>query len=128
MVTAYDLDGKLVREYGDREEIADRADVNTQVNFGHLAVDEMGNNYFSFDYLPEPTVRKFDRVGYLALEISLKTLEFEPAAQAARKAIARSEDEQNSIPSLHRIISAVGVDPELPGAVDCDWDPADAVR
>jgi hypothetical protein len=112
LVTAYDLGGKMVRDYGDREEIADRADVNTQVNFGRLAVDEMGNNYFSFDYLPEPTVRKFDRVGYLALEISLKTLEFEPAAQAARKAIARSEDTENSIPSLHRIISAVGVDPQ----------------
>jgi len=112
LVTAYDLTGKVVRDYGDRDEIADRVDINRQVNFGHLVVDEMGNNYFSFDYLPEPTVRKFDRVGYLALEISLKTLEFEPAAQAARKAIARSEDTENSIPSLHRIISAVGVDPQ----------------
>jgi hypothetical protein len=112
LVTAYDLGGKMVRDYGDREEIADRADVNTQVNYGHLVVDNMGNNYFSFDYLPEPTVRKFDRVGYLAMEISLKTLEFEPAAQAARKAVARSEDSEKSIPSLHRIISAVGVDPQ----------------
>jgi hypothetical protein len=110
LVTAYDLTGRLVRDYGDREEIADRADLNTQANFGHLTADETGNNYFSFDYLPEPTVRKFDRVGYLALEISLKTLEFEPAAQAARKAIARSESLENSVPSLHRIISAVGVD------------------
>ena len=33
-------------------------------------------------------------------------------AQAARKAIARSENTENSIPSLHRIISAVGVDPQ----------------
>lgn len=112
LVTAYDLGGKLVREYGDREEIANRADVNTQVNYGHLVVDDMGNNYFYFEYLPEPTVRKFDHVGYLAQEISLKTLEFEPAAQAARKAIVRSEDSEKSIPSLHRIISAVGVDPQ----------------
>jgi hypothetical protein len=112
LVTAYDLAGKMVRDYGDREEIADRADINTQVNFGHLSADDMGNNYFSFDYLPEPTVRKFDHVGYLAMEISLKTLEFAPAAQAARKAITRSENTENSIPSLHRIISAVGVDPQ----------------
>jgi hypothetical protein len=112
LITAYDFAGKFVRDYGDREEIADRADVNTQVNFGHLAVDDMGNNYFSFDYLPEPTVRKFDHVGYLTLEISLKTLEFQPAAQAARKAIARSGDSEKIVPSLHRIISAVGVDPE----------------
>jgi hypothetical protein len=112
LVTAYDLSGKVVREYGDREEIADRADVNTQVNYGHLVSDDMGNNYFYFEYLPEPTVRKFDHVGYLAMELSLKTLEFEPAAQAARKAIVRSEDSEKSIPSLHRIISAVGVDPQ----------------
>jgi hypothetical protein len=112
LVTAYDFAGKVVRDYGDREQIADRADINTQVNYGHLAADEMGNNYFYFDYLPEPTVRKFDRVGYLAMEIALKTLEFEPAAQAARKAIARSQDDERVVPSLHRIISAVGVDPE----------------
>jgi hypothetical protein len=112
LVTAYDLAGKVVRDYGDREEIADRADVNTQLNFGRLVVDDVGNNYLYFEYLPEPTVRKFDHVGYLALEISLKTLEFEPAAQAASKAIVRSQDSEKSIPSLHRIISAVGVDPQ----------------
>ena len=109
LVTAYDLTGKVVREYGDREQIADRADVNAQVNFGHLVADDMGNSYFAFDYLPEPTVRKFDRVGYLATDISLKTLEFEPSASAARKAIARA---QNGTPALHRIVTAVGVDPQ----------------
>ena len=91
------------------EEIADRADVNRQVNLGHLATDEIGNTYFAFDYLPEPTVRKFDRVGYLTMEISLKTLEFQPAAQAARRAIARSD---RGTPALHRIITAIGVDPQ----------------
>ena len=107
-----------MRDYGDREEIADRADINTQVNFGHLVADEMGNNYFSFDYLPEPTVRKFDRVGYLAMEISLKTLEFQPAAQAARKAIARSEEIENGVPSLHRMLSAVAW---IPKRRNCGW-------
>ncbi|MGH9681815.1 MAG: hypothetical protein ACRD4Y_17850 [Candidatus Acidiferrales bacterium] len=109
LVTVYDLTGKTIRDYGDREEIAERADINNQVNFGHLAADAAGNTYFSFDYMPEPTVRKFDHAGYLALEISLATLEFEPAAQAARKAMARSE---TGVIALHRIISAVGVAPE----------------
>ena len=112
LVTAYDLTGKVAREYGDREDFVGRPDVNMQLNFGRLVADDSGDSYLFFDYLPEPTVRKFDRVGYLALEISLKTLEFEPAAQAARKAIARSEENENAIPSLHRIISAVGVDPQ----------------
>jgi hypothetical protein len=96
-----------VREYGDREEISDSADINNQVNFGHLATDGLGNTYFAFDYLPEPTARKFDHVGYLTMEISLKTLEFQPAAQAARRAIARTD---RGTPALHRIITAIGVD------------------
>jgi hypothetical protein len=107
LVTAYDLAGKVIRDFGEREQIADQPSINTLVNFGRLASDDAGDTYFAFDYLPEPTVRKFDRVGYLALEISLTTLEFQPAAQSARKAIARSE---TGTPSLHRIISAVGVD------------------
>lgn len=81
--------------------------VNDQVNFGQLIADETGNTYFAFDYMPEPTVRKFDHAGYLAMEISLTTLDFQPAAQAARKALARSD---SGTPALHRIISAMGVD------------------
>ncbi len=109
LITVYDLAGKTVREYGDREEISERGDVNNQVNLGHLATDELGNTYFAFDYLPEPTARKFDHAGYLTMEISLKTLEFQPAAQAARRAITRSDRET---PALHRIITAIGVDPQ----------------
>jgi hypothetical protein len=109
LMTVYDLKGNLVRDYGDREEIADNADINNLVNLGDLASDGTGNTYFAFGYLPEPTVRRYDRVGYLTLEISLTTLEFQPAAQAARRAIARSE---SRIPALHRIITAIGVDPQ----------------
>jgi len=109
LVTGYDLQGNVVREFGDPEQLSDQAGLNRQANFGHLQADEAGNTYFAFDYMPEPTVRKFDHVGYLSLEISLMTLEFQPAAQAARKALARSE---TGIPALHRIISAIGVDPK----------------
>jgi hypothetical protein len=107
LIVAYDFTGKQVREYGAREEIADNAAINDQVNFGHLVSDEAGNNYFAFDYLPEPTARKYDHVGYLTVEIALKTLEFQPAAQSARRAIANSD---RGIPALHRIITALGVD------------------
>jgi hypothetical protein len=107
LVAVYDLAGRLVREYGDREEIAGRADVDREVNLGHIATDDAGNTYFSFDYLPEPTMRKFDRVGYVTMEISLATLEFEPAAQSARRVIARAGAE---MPVLHRILAAIGVD------------------
>jgi hypothetical protein len=109
LITVYDFGGRQVREYGDREEIAEDADINNKVNIGRLEADETGNTYFAFDYLPEPTARKFDRVGYLTMEISLKTLEFQPAAQSARRAIFRSE---RGTPAFHRIITALGVDPQ----------------
>jgi len=109
LITVYDFAGRQVREYGDREEIAEDADINNKVNIGRLEADETGNTYFAFDYLPEPTARKFDRVGYLTMEISLKTLEFQPAAQSARRAIFRSE---RGTPTFHRIITALGVDPQ----------------
>jgi hypothetical protein len=109
LITVYDFAGKQVREYGDREEVVESGDINNQVNIGRLEADETGNTYFAFDYLPEPTARKFDHVGYLTMEISLKTLEFQPAAQAARRAIARSD---RGMPALHRIITALGVDPQ----------------
>jgi hypothetical protein len=109
LITVYDFAGRQVREYGDREEIVEDADINNKVNIGRLEADETGNTYFAFDYLPEPTARKFDRVGYLTMEISLKTLEFQPAAQSARRAIFRSE---RGTPVFHRIITALGVDPQ----------------
>jgi len=109
LITVYDFAGRQVREYGDREEIGEDADINNKVNIGRLEADETGNTYFAFDYLPEPTARKFDRVGYLTMEISLKTLEFQPAAQSARRAIFRSE---RGTPAFHRIITALGVDPQ----------------
>ena len=120
--------GKLVRDYGDREEIADRADVNTQVNFGHLVADEMGNNYFAFDYLPEPTVRKFDHVGYLAMEISLKTLEFR-ARRAGRpqghRALGRN-GKQHPLAAPHHQRRRRG--PANAGDVDGHRHAADALR
>ena len=109
LITVYDLAGRQVREYGDREEASERGDINNQINIGRLDADEAGNSYFAFDYLPEPTARKFDHAGYLTMEIALKTLEFQPAAQSARRAIARTD---RGAPALHRIVTALGVDPQ----------------
>ena len=55
-------------------------------------------------------MRKYDRYGYAALEISLSALEFQPAAQAARREIERQE-KKSGAPTLKPIVTAVGVDP-----------------
>jgi hypothetical protein len=109
LVTVYDLNGKVVRDYGEPEQIADAPDVNRLANFGHILSDDSSNTYLAFDFLPEPTMRKFDSAGYLSAEISLATLEFQAPAQAARRVIAGSD---RASPALHRIITAIGLDPQ----------------
>lgn len=110
LVTVFDLQGKVVREFGDPSEAAERGELNRFLNIGRLGTDRRANIYYAFDYLPEPTVRKYDRHGYSAFEISLTALEFQPAAEAVRREIERQE--RGGAPRFKRVVTAVGVDPD----------------
>jgi hypothetical protein len=109
LVTVFDARGRLVREFGEPTEIAERGELKRFLNIGRLAADPASNIYYAFAYLPEPTVRKYDRYGYAAYEIALTALEFQPAAMAARREIQRQE--RGGAPSFKPIITALGVEP-----------------
>jgi hypothetical protein len=109
LVTVFDLQGKVVREFGDPTELADRKELNRFLNIGRLATDPESHIYYAFSYLPEPTVRKYDRFGYAAFEINLTALEFQPTAQAARREIERQE--RGGTPVFKPVVTACGVDP-----------------
>lgn len=100
--------GKILREFGDPSELAERRELNRFLNIGRLASDPVGHIYYAFSYLPEPTVRKYDRYGYALWEINLTALEFQPAAQAARREIQRQE--RGGTPTVKPTVTAVGVD------------------
>lgn len=108
LISVYDSSGKLVRTFGEPADLSDRPDLNHLVNVGRLARDTAANLYIAFDYIPEPTVRKFDPHGSPILEFSLETLDFQPVAQAARREIAREGPGGQLSP--HRIITGMGVD------------------
>jgi len=110
LVTVYDARGKLVREFGDPSEIAERRELNRFLNIGLLAADPASNLYYAFAYLPEPTVRKYDRYGYAAYEIVLTALEFQPEALAVRREVQRQE--RGGTPTFKPLITAIGVDPK----------------
>ena len=111
LIAVYDLQGRLLHEFGELADLSDDAELNHQLNAGHLAADKAGNLYFAFRYLPEPTIRKYDsESGYLLDELSLTTLDLQPMAQSARKEIARADSGKPLRP--HEIISGLGVDPE----------------
>lgn len=101
LVTVYDDSGKFVRAFGEPSDLSDRPDLNHLVNIGHLGRDSAAKLYVAFDYFPEPTVRKYDPQGSASLEISLGTLDFQPAAQAARREIAREGPGRIDPPSNH---------------------------
>lgn len=109
LVTVLNLQGKMIREFGDPVEIAERAELNRFANMGRLASDAESHIYYAFSYVPEPTVRKYDRYGYSAFQIELTALEFQPSAQAARREILRLE--RKGAPVLKPIVTAFGVDP-----------------
>jgi hypothetical protein len=110
LVTVYDARGKLVRDFGDLSDLAERVDLNQFLNVGRIESDPAGHIYYAFSYFPEPTVRKYDRYGYAAFEISLKSLEYEPTALAMRREIFRQE-QRSSPPNFKVVVNALGADP-----------------
>jgi len=109
LVVVFDKNGKEVREFGDPEPLAEREELNRYLNIGQLATDAAGHLYYAFSYLPEPTVRQYDRLGYAGQDIRYTALEVWPAAQAARKEIERQE-RRGDPPSLKRALTAAAVD------------------
>jgi hypothetical protein len=109
LVIVFDKNGRDVREFGDPEPLAEREELNRYLNIGQFATDAQGHLYYAFAYLPEPTVRQYDRLGYAGQDIQYTALEAMPAAQAARKEILRQEHRGDQ-PSFKRILTAVGVD------------------
>lgn len=110
LVTVYGMTGKDLREFGDLSDLAEHEDLNRLLNIGRLAGDPASHIYYAFSYMPEPTVRKYDAFGYSAYQISLKTIDIYPTAQAMRRAIYRL-DQQSTTPQLQKVINAIGVDP-----------------
>lgn len=109
LITVFDSRGRELRSMGDQVEFTENHTFNHFLNVGHLTADAANNTYFAFNYFPEPTFRKYDRVGYAQLDISLTTLEFAPAAQAARREIKR-ETETGNVPELKPTVSCIAVD------------------
>ncbi len=111
LVSVFDASGNHIREFGDISDLADREDFNRFLNVGRLATDPASHIYYAFTYMPEPTVRKYDALGYSSYQISLHTLDIYPSAQAERRDISRIDGQKNTTP-LPEVINAIGVDPQ----------------
>lgn len=110
LVTVFDKNGRETREFGELEDISDRADLNRYLNSGYLASDTRGDIFYGFIFTPEPTVRQFDPNGYAVQTIQFAEIDAFASAQAARKEIERQE-RKGKQPVFKPILTAVGVAP-----------------
>lgn len=110
LVSIFDLHGKLIGSFGDASEAPRGADRNPWLNRGWIYGDRAGHIYFAFADLPDPTIRKYDRYGYAAYEISLPSSDFAPPAQARRWDTVTIQGSGDA-PPLKPVIRALGVDP-----------------
>jgi hypothetical protein len=109
LVIVFDKTGRDVREFGDPEPISERPELNRFLNIGMMVTDGGGHLYYAFPYLPEATVRQYDRYGYGGQDIQYTGVDAWPAAQATRKEIARQE-QRGEPPVFKRILTGVGVE------------------
>jgi hypothetical protein len=111
LISVYGSNGKLVREIGNPEELATRADINRYLSMGRLASDPQGRIYYGYTYLPEPLVRQYDRFGYVGVSFEFTGLDAMSEARAARREIDR-QDKRLEPPRFQPILTAFGNDPE----------------
>jgi hypothetical protein len=109
LVMVFDKNGRDVREFGDPEPLTERADLNRFLNIGQLATDEHGHLFYGFCYMPEPTVRQYDRFGFAGQDIQYLAVDAAPEAQAVRREIRRQE-KKGGAPVFKRVLAAVGAD------------------
>jgi hypothetical protein len=85
LVQIIDERGKVVRSFGDPAYVEeDDAAKDRVIDWGRITGDSAGGVYFAFTSLPEPTLRKYDRFGYVAYETSLPEGFFEAGATGPR--------------------------------------------
>lgn len=109
LVNVYDKSGRDVREFGEPEPISERPELNRFLNIGILVNDGNGQIYYAFPYLPEPTVRQYNRYGYAGQDFQYTGVDAWPAAQAMRKEIVKQESKGGE-PVFRRVLTAAGVD------------------
>ena len=109
LVIVFDKKGRDVREFGDPEQLSDRADLNRFLSSGFLLSDGQGHLDYGYSYLPEPLVRQFDSHGYAGLDFEFKAIDAMPEATAIRREIERQE-RKGGQPSFKKVLTAFGVD------------------
>lgn len=110
LVSIFDTRGAVTRTFGDIPAPSRSQEQGALLSPGRLYGDGQGQIYFVFTGLPDPTIRKYDRFGYAAFEISLPASEFAPPREAKQWTTVTIGKE--GAPQPKPVIRALAIDPE----------------
>jgi hypothetical protein len=79
LVEIHTEQGTLVRSFGDPAEAGADPDSQKLQILGKISGDGSGDIFFAFTALPDPTVRKYDRYGYVTSEATFASNLYNPA-------------------------------------------------
>lgn len=84
LVQIIDEHGKVVRSFGDPAYITNEASKGRLVDWGRITGDSADSIYFAFTSLTEPTLRKYDRFGYVGYEADIPQSFFSAGGSGTR--------------------------------------------
>lgn len=77
LVAIFDEQGRKIYQFGDPAEVGIKASPESMRDLGKISGDPNGYIYFAFTSLPDPTIRKYDGVGYLAYTAQMPISDFD---------------------------------------------------
>ena len=83
LVEVRDDDGTLIRSFGDPADAGVTPDPKQLQNLGKISGDGAGDIFFAFTSVPDPTVRRYDRYGYVSSEATFDANLYNPSPAPA---------------------------------------------
>jgi hypothetical protein len=81
LVQIFDDRGNLVRSFGEPSDLIEQPQKQSLINLGKISGDSAGGIYFAFTSVPDRTLRKYDRYGYVGYEASVSEQIFVSATE-----------------------------------------------
>lgn len=81
LVQILDSRGNTVRSFGEPADLVEHPEKQSLINLGKISGDSTGDIYFAFTSVPDRTLRKYDRYGYVGYEASVSEQIFASAVE-----------------------------------------------
>lgn len=81
LVQILDSRGNEIRSFGEPADLVEHPEKQSLINLGKISGDSSGGIYFAFTSVPDRTLRKYDRYGYVGYEASVAEQIFASATE-----------------------------------------------